>query len=263
MVVIIAVVMHTKVEEDDENYYYSLFEDLPAASSFANKDAPEEHSWNSAEEILFSGELRYCCVCFVDMVNSTKIISQLTADQASKYYSIFLNSIATIAKNFNASIIKNAGDCLMYYFPVNPDSINPQIFKDVLDCGITIISARDIINSRLHEKKLPAINYRISADYGKVEFAKSSSLKNSDLFGSTVNLCAKINSKSVPNEMVIGKNLYDIVKSFEEYSFKEIGKYEILSIENSYPIYSIYVRGTYTILNPFMRTCNGVNNIQS
>ena len=37
-----------------------------------------------------------------------------------------------------------------------------------------------------------------------------------DLFGTTINLCSKINSSSlsVPNEIIIGDNFYRILKSF-------------------------------------------------
>ena len=44
-----------------------------------------------------------------------------------------------------------------------------------------------------------------------MQFATASS-QNEDLFGSTINMCAKINSKAEPNGMVIGDDLYKIVK---------------------------------------------------
>jgi len=47
--------------------------------------------------------------------------------------------------------------------------------------------------AKLHEERLPSLDYRISADYGIVQVARSKSLQCDDLFGSTVNVCAKIN----------------------------------------------------------------------
>lgn len=70
--------------------------------------------------------------------------------------------------------------------------------------------AHSTINARLHEEKLPPLNYRISADFGRVEVAKSRSSQSDDLFGSAMNLCAKINSKAPPNGMVIGEALIPI-----------------------------------------------------
>ena len=48
------------------------------------------------------------------------------------------------------------------------------------------------------------MKYRISADYGKVQVAKSYISDMDDLFGTPVNLCAKINRYAEPNSMVIG-----------------------------------------------------------
>src|SRR5215831_18419790 len=55
-----------------------------------------------------------CCVCFVDIVDSTRITSSINnPEKVRKYYEIFLNTMAAIARNFGAKIIKNVGDCLL------------------------------------------------------------------------------------------------------------------------------------------------------
>jgi hypothetical protein len=88
---------------------------------------------------------------------------------------------------------------------------------------------------------LPNLSYRISADYGRVEIAKSLTSISEDLFGPTVNLCAKINSRAEPNGMVIGNNLYQVTKTmFDDfYHFNKIDGYSIDNSDNQYPIYSI------------------------
>ena len=194
-----------------------------------------------SEEISFSGQSQNFCVCFVDMVDSTKITAETTnTEKVRKYYSIFINTMATIARNFGAKIIKNTGDCLISYFPKTSDSTNKSAFKDVIECGMTMIEASPIINAKLKQEGLLSISYRISADYGAVEVAKSITSQNYDLFGSTVNLCAKINSKAPPNGMVIGGDLYQIVKkSYDHYRFDELGGYSIVSFKHPYPIYSV------------------------
>jgi CheY-like chemotaxis protein len=239
----------------------SLFSDLPlTTSAIANKhDSPYSNNSSSmpvimSEEIQFSGQRLDCCICFIDMMSSTKIASNLSGGQLGRYYSIFLNSIATIAKNFCAQIIKNAGDCLIFYFPATANPIYRNSFKEALEGGITMIAAHRFINLQLHEEKLPPLDYRISMDYGEVELAKSSSSRHDDLFGSSVNVCAKINSKAQPNGMVIGKKLYEVVKSFNEYVFEEVGKLALFSsVENEYPVYSVSSSQKQIILNPFAR----------
>ena len=198
------------------------------------------------EEISFSGNSENYCVSFIDMVNSTNITAQIShVEKIRKYYSIFINTMATLVRNYGAKIIKNAGDSLTYYFPKTADSTNKAAFKDVIECGLTMISAGTVLNTRMYEEGLPSINYRISADYGRMEIVRSAISENDDLFGPTINICTTINSKALPNQMVIGGDLYQIIKSFSsvhhDYRFKPAGEYYV-GFKQMYPIYSVLTK---------------------
>lgn len=43
---------------------------------------------------------------------------------------------------------------------------------------------------------LPCVDYRISADYGRLEVALTKTSVGDDFFGPTMNMCVKINSSS-------------------------------------------------------------------
>src|ERR671915_489037 len=203
----------------------------------------------ASEEISFLDRSMNCCIGFVDMVNSTKVTAEISDHRKiGQYYSIFINTMAVLAKNYGARIIKNAGDALIFYFPDSSHTANELAFKDILECFTTMILARDIINAKLHSENLPSVSYRISADYGKVEVATSTSSKGrEDLFGSTMNICAKINSMAQPNGIVIGGDLYQIIKSFSSfvnnnnngYEFKELRGGYSMGFDNVYPVYRV------------------------
>jgi class 3 adenylate cyclase len=161
------------------------------------------------------------CVCIVDIVGSTKIVMNLQDTKVSMYYSIFLNAMASIARSFNAVVVKNIGDSLLFYFP-NTEFDDPQHFKDVFRCCLTMIDKHDEINTLMSKEDLPEVNYRISSEYGSVVVAKMSTSSVNDIFGSTVNICSKINPLAKPNSFVIGKSLYNKTKLFTEYSFTKI-----------------------------------------
>jgi two-component system response regulator ChvI len=199
-----------------------------------------------AEEISFIGS-QNCCVCFIDIVDSTRITT-VEIGQSEKiklYYSIFINTMAAIARDFDGTIIKNTGDSLIFYFPKITGPISNSSMMDFkkVECGLTMIAVNQIINEKLKERELPGLSYRISADYGKVEVAKSLTSTSEDLFGPTVNLCSKINSRASHNQMVIGNNLYKITKAAfgnNEYHFHQVDNYSIDNkFENQYPVYSV------------------------
>ena len=207
------------------------------------------------QEIFFTTRSQSYCVCFVSMVGSTETIFTINEpDKIRRYYSIFINTMAAIARNFDAKVIKNTGTSLVYCFPKTSSTDNKSAFRDVIECGITMMAANKVINMKLKEEGLPSMHYKISADYGRVEVAKSlSSPDTDDLFGSTMNICAKINSMAPVNGMVIGSDLYYITKKIfsfslfdrgpsSQYHFKKIGEYSIMpSFKYQYPVYSVSV----------------------
>jgi CheY-like chemotaxis protein len=200
------------------------------------------------DEICFI-RAQNCCVCYVDIVNSTRITFTIdNPEKVMKYYGIFLNTMAAIARGLGAKIIKNVGDRLIFCYPRTSDPSNKSAFNDVLECCITMVEARDTINQKLHEEELPSLSYRISADYGRVEVARSATSQSDDLFGPVMNMCSKINSKALPNGVAIGDGLYQLLQSFsllsslEEnyYHFEKIVMPEHQQTEfKNYPLYSL------------------------
>lgn len=177
-------------------------------------------------QVTFINYTHKYCVCVIDIVDSTKTTNMIDGSEKIRdFYSIFLNTMASIIKTHNGKVIKNAGDCLIYYFPKTVDGSNESAFKDVIDCGVAMIDSNPTINSKLNENHLPPIRYRISGNYGIMELAMSLNSNNVDLFGPTLNICSKINHLAPPNGMVIYRDLYDnLTKNIEneEYLFKEI-----------------------------------------
>jgi class 3 adenylate cyclase len=214
-------------------------------------------NWNvETKEISFSGEVQNYCVCFIDIIGSTKISSSLTPAQLSRYYELFLNAIALIARNFGAKIVKNAGDALIFYFNDTSNPNNVLKFKNVLDCSLTMGIASNTLNAKMLSEKLPPIQYRISADYGEVSVARSASSQSEDLFGSAMNICAKINSKAKPNGLVIGEAFFDIVKGLDnEYVFVPSSE-RLIGVKGEYGVYHVDQKEKKTVINPFERRAN-------
>ncbi len=193
-------------------------------------------------EISFSSFQSYC-VGVVDIVDSTRIILSMNNPQkVRKYILTFINSISTLARKFDAKIIKTVGDSVIFYFPQTSDSNNVTAFKNAFECLTDMSEASPLINATLQKEGLPPVFYRISADYGRMEIAQSISSKEDDLFGSTMILCVKINRMARKNGIVIGGDLYRIAKSLNlekhDWEFSEIGDYHT-GLKFPYPVYEV------------------------
>ncbi|MFB5621419.1 MAG: HAMP domain-containing protein [Candidatus Nitrosomaritimum yanchengensis] len=191
------------------------------------------------EDILlqFSDYSEKYCVCMVDIMNSTKITSQLSDSQTSEFYRIFLNSVALTVRNFGGIVVKNIGDALLFYFPVL-HSERELTMKKCLNCCLTLGESHKDIVKKLNEAGLPSINFRTSATFGIVRIARTSTSSVNDIFGTTVNRCAKINRTAPANGLVIGEEFYENAKNLENYNFKKIES-DIISPEHGYVGYLV------------------------
>ena len=193
----------------------------------------------SDRDISFTGLSKSCCVGVVDIVNSTAITAKLSSVDMCEYYSIFLNAMSKIVRSYGATIVKNIGDSLLYYFPNTEDGYDECALAEVLDCGLRMMESHDMINLILGESGLPPLDYRISADYGMISIASSTSNPyTEDMFGPTVNLCSKLNGAANPNSLIIGGDLHQIVRNLKSYEFTTIGQC-MLGLKLNYPAYSV------------------------
>jgi two-component system, OmpR family, response regulator ChvI len=217
------------------------------------------------DELRFSDESIDCCVSIVDMVGSTGITANIRAShKMAKYYSIFINNMAAIGKKFGALITRIAGDSLVLYFPQTSNKNDKRAFKNVIECGITMLAAFDFINSKMSEEGLPSVAYRISSDYGRSDIGRSHRSNRYDLFGSTMNICAEINRIATPNTMVVGGNLYQIIKSFpssflEDYLCKLAGEQSVGNLNRAYPVYSVASKYTQLRQDQLMNDTESIN----
>lgn len=218
---------------------------------------------SSEPEVSFSNYSENYCVSLVDIVGSTSIVSKIqNSEKIRMFYSIFINAIASILKKYNGRIIKTLGDGVISYFPQTADTSNIKAFEDVVECCFAQIAKNPNINSTLRKAGLPTIGYRISADYGRVEIAKSSASNIEDLFGSTINFCSKINSKASVNGIVIGNDLYRIIKSFTHFEknvrFEELRSYNFGVGKYSYPLYSLSRKTTSSDIDAVGSVSEGI-----
>ncbi|HUT05823.1 MAG TPA: HAMP domain-containing protein [Nitrosopumilaceae archaeon] len=186
------------------------------------------------EDILlqFSDYSEKYCVCMIDIINSTKITSQLSDSQTSEFYRIFLNSLAIIVRNFGGIVIKNIGDALLFYFPVQ-QSEKEFTIKKCLNCCLKLGESHKDITTKLQNENLPIVDYRTSATFGMVRIARTSTSSVNDIFGTTVNRCAKINRTAPANGLIIGEDLYENAKNLEGFEFKKV-RSDLVSPEHGF-----------------------------
>ena len=210
-----------------------------AASDHNPKMAASDYNPNMAASdymVAFSGLAASYCVGIVDLVDSTKISAEMNEISWANYYGLFLNSMAKILPRYGGVVIKNQGDSLLYYFPETSKATNYS-FMSCLECSLAMLESHNSICDNSKKMGLPCLNYRVSADYGRVVVMSSNQVSSPDLIGPPVNMCAKINHGASINGVVIGGDLYSMVKGFSDYKFQELKGFS-LGFKHPYPVYS-------------------------
>ena len=182
------------------------------------------------------------CVGMVDIVNSTQITAKLSQVKACEFYTVFLNALGYIVEANGAKVVKNIGDSILFYFPEL--SKDKDGFLAPVICGEKMLEASELINKIFAKRELPKIQYRVSVDYGPLMIANYKTSRCEDIFGSTVNLCSKINRVTKPNGMTVGNDYYQIIKKSAQHKFREVKKLQT-GLRQDYPVYEISL--SYTI----------------
>lgn len=227
----------TRDEIGELSYAFDSMAEKLQESLFEIKE--KEDVIKQQEDILlqFSDKSEKYCVGMIDIMDSTKICSNLSDSETSEFYNIFINSVGAIINKFGGIVVKNIGDALLFYFSLE-NSNEKDTLKKCLDCCLALTEAHDEIVKKLEKINLPTLDYRISATYGIVRIARASTSSINDIFGITVNKCAKMNRNAPPNGIIIGENFYEAVKDFDEYIFKQIES-KVVSTEEVYIGYSV------------------------
>jgi len=178
------------------------------------------------------------CVGRAEMLNFNKITAAIGVTKAAKYNQLFLNSMSYVLEHFGGHVIKNVDGAMLYYFPEAEKKDRKFGLIDCIECGLSMIQLHEEICKNATMHGLPKINYIISAEYGKVTRINTNESRCVDLFGTPMDICSKIIHKAFSNEFIIGKNLYEIVKDYDEYYFKELRRHS-REFENNDMVYTV------------------------
>jgi adenylate cyclase len=151
-------------------------------------------------------------ILYIDIVGSTKLSTQLTAEELSSLIRAFSQEMSIMISKHSGFVLKYAGDAVIAYFPTSDEFGNAA--ENAIRCGNSMnITLEKAINVAFQDFALPAIQVRISIDYGTSEIIFLGS--EPDLIGHTITITSKMNRFTEPGHVVIGDNAYrQLSKSF-------------------------------------------------
>lgn len=153
-------------------------------------------------------------VLYADLVGSTRTVKNLSGKQVSRFYSIFLNEMTHVVNDFGGRILKFVGDCVIGFFVLPKTIWIPHVDRALLCAEMMQKVMRHSISPTAQSEGLPAMNCRIGINYGEVQVIKvgvEGIFAEVDVFGDVMNISKKICDKADSDEILIGKNLWQLL----------------------------------------------------
>lgn len=162
-------------------------------------------------------------VLYVDLVGSTKMSSELNSEVFSTIIKTFSQEMAFVIEKHDGYVLKFVGDAVLGYFVGNRPSL---VAKKTIQCATKMHQViKNAINPVLEDKIYPELKIKITIDFGECSIVRYGSDKRKshiDLIGLTLNLAAKMQQLAKPDEVIIGKYVYERLPFKEKEKFHKI-----------------------------------------
>jgi adenylate cyclase len=182
-------------------------------------------------------------VIYFDLVNSTRMSTELAPDFLSKIVTVFSQEVSYIIEHFGGFVLKFVGDASIGYF------LSSQNFDDIILCGDSVVYVvENAINPLLLQMGHSGIEVKVTSDYGQhtiVRYGSDRERSHVDIISATMNLAAKMQSVTRGGQMVIGDSLYkklshDLQRRFEKVNLDQIKwNYHNLAEQKPYQLYIV------------------------
>ena len=172
-------------------------------------------------------------ILHVDLVDSTKLSMTLPIDRLTTIIQAFAQELSLVISSYGGYVLKYIGDAILAFFIV--DSQNDLYLHciNAVECGCTMIKVvREGINPILNQSDYPELRIRIGIDVGKnavVKFGWNTHTMDGkviakaphfDILGYTISIATKMTAFAKPDQIVIGKLVYDVLKNEQKSTFR-------------------------------------------
>jgi class 3 adenylate cyclase/tetratricopeptide (TPR) repeat protein len=161
-------------------------------------------------------ERRQLTVMFCDLVESTKLASQLDPEDWRDVVRAYQQVCTEVIQRFDGHIAQLLGDGLLIYFGY------PQAHEDdaqrAVRTGLEILDAMEALNNRIEHDKGIRLAVRLGIHTGLVVVGAMGSQGRQEqlALGEVPNVCSRIEGLAAPNTMAVSEVTYRLIQGYFE-----------------------------------------------
>ncbi|WP_299896205.1 adenylate/guanylate cyclase domain-containing protein [uncultured Ruegeria sp.] len=160
-----------------------------------------------------------CVVLFTDMVSYSNWIERDESTTLEFVTSCF-DTLRVLSRRHSGTLVKTMGDGALLTFKKADDAIN---------CGVEF--QRVLVRNQLDVAR--PYQFRVGLHCGEVV------QKRGDVYGNTVNIAARLQSKATPGTCVISENVMRMAGDHPDLSFESIGTHGLRNLDRKYRLYQV------------------------
>ena len=190
---------------------------LPTASSPApsrHEDHPAQVARRLPHRASADAERRQLTVLFCDLVDSTRLASQLDPEELREVVRAYQDTCAKVIARFEGHIAQYLGDGLLVYFGY------PLAHEDdaqrAVRAGLGIVEALGQLNTRLAQERGVHLAVRLGIHTGLVVVGEvgGGARQEQLALGETPNVAARLQGIAAPNTLVISAATFQLLGGF-------------------------------------------------
>src|SRR5215470_15491635 len=209
----------------------------PSGTSASPPGQPTLGTLQPAERTASDAERRQLTVMFCDLVDSTKLSSQLDPEDYRDVVRAYHTACTEVIRRYDGHIAQLLGDGLLVYFGY------PQAHEDdvqrAVRTGLGILAAMDDLPTRFPHAQGITLAVRLGIHAGLVVIgAMGEQGRHEHLaLGETPNIAARIQGLAQPNTVAISDATYRLVQGYFE--CQDLGAQSLRGVTESMHIYHV------------------------
>ena len=165
---------------------------------------------NEGDQPELGGEERYATIMISDLRSFSPMSEKYEASIIIEILNLYFEEMITIIHKHDGYINEILGDGILVVFGA-PNRID-NCAKNAILCSREMQNTMGKINEELTNKNLPSLEMGIGINSGDLVVGNIGSIKRMKygVVGETVNIAARIESLTIPNQILISESTYRI-----------------------------------------------------
>src|SRR5215475_4570337 len=182
-------------------------------------------------------ERRQLTVMFCDLVDSTKLSSQLDPEEYRDVVRAYQSACTEVIQRFDGHIAQLLGDGLLVYFGY------PHAHEDdaqrAVRTGLDILAAMGDLNTRLQHEQGIQLAIRLGIHTGLVVVGEmgSSGRQEQLALGETPNVAARLQGLAEPNTIILSSSTFRLVRGYFE--CQDLGEQTLRGVAEPITVYRV------------------------